>query len=73
MATVVNLEASRRAKVKALDALVALVEEDLRAVNRTIVARMHSPVALIPQLAGHIVAAGGKRICALLAVLARAG
>ena len=60
MATVVNLEASRRAKSKALDDLVNLVEDDLKAVNRTIVARMHSPVALIPQLAGHIVAAGGK-------------
>ena len=70
MATVVNLEASRRAKVKALDALVALVEEDLRAVNRTIVARMHSPVALIPQLAGHIVAAGGKRLRPLLTLAA---
>jgi octaprenyl-diphosphate synthase len=70
VATVVNLEASRRAKVKALDALVALVEEDLRAVNRTIVARMHSPVALIPQLAGHIVAAGGKRLRPLLTLAA---
>ena len=29
-------------------------------VNREIVARMHSPVALIPELAGHIVAAGGQ-------------
>ena len=47
VATVVNLESSRRAKAKALDALVALVENDLTAVNRTIVARMHSPVALI--------------------------
>jgi len=70
VATVVNLETSRRAKAKALDSLVALVEEDLRAVNRTIVARMHSPVALIPQLAGHIVAAGGKRLRPLLTLAA---
>ncbi len=50
----------------ALNTLVALVEDDLRACNRAIVARMHSPVALIPQLAAHIVAAGGKRLRPLL-------
>ena len=70
MATVVDLETSRRAKSKALDALVDLVEDDLKAVNRTIVARMHSPVALIPQLAGHIVAAGGKRLRPVLTLAA---
>ena len=75
MATIVNLEASRleankRAKSKALDDLVDLVEDDLKAVNRTIVARMHSPVTLIPQLAGHIVAAGGKRLRPLLTLAA---
>ena len=46
----------------ALTALTALVRADLEATNRSIVARMDSPVALIPQLAAHIVAAGGKRI-----------
>jgi octaprenyl-diphosphate synthase len=70
LATVVNLEASRRAKAKALDTLSDLVAEDLKAVNRTIVARMHSPVALIPQLAGHIVAAGGKRLRPMLTLAA---
>ncbi len=50
----------------ALDKLVSLVATDLEKVNRTIVERMHSPVALIPQLAGHIVAAGGKRLRPLL-------
>ncbi|HWD57228.1 MAG TPA: polyprenyl synthetase family protein [Stellaceae bacterium] len=39
---------------------------DLEQVNRLIVERMHSPVALIPQLAGHIVSAGGKRLRPLL-------
>ena len=39
---------------------------DLERVNRLIVERMHSPVALIPQLAGHIVAAGGKRLRPML-------
>ncbi len=50
----------------ALSALVALVDVDLAACNRTIVARMDSPVSLIPQLAAHIVAAGGKRLRPLL-------
>jgi octaprenyl-diphosphate synthase len=50
----------------ALSALVNLVEADLEACNRVIVARMDSPVSLIPQLAAHIVAAGGKRLRPLL-------
>ncbi len=59
---VVSLEDGRSRKAKDFDSLVALVEEDLEKVNHTIVERMHSPVELIPQLAGHIVAAGGKRL-----------
>ena len=54
----------------ALSALVALVGPDLEACNRAIVARMDSPVALIPQLAAHIVAAGGKRLRPLLTLAA---
>ncbi len=50
----------------ALTALIELVGDDLQACNRAIVARMDSPVALIPQLAAHIVAAGGKRLRPLL-------
>jgi len=50
----------------ALDALLDLVGDDLSRVNQTIVDRMHSPIALIPQLAGHLVAAGGKRLRPLL-------
>ncbi len=58
---VVNLEDERDAR-PSLDALTALVAEDLKAVNQLVIKRMDSPVALIPQLAGHIVAAGGKRL-----------
>ncbi len=54
----------------ALGALVAMLHDDLEATNRTIVARMDSPVALIPQLAAHIVAAGGKRLRPLLTLAA---
>jgi len=49
-----------------LDPLFRLMSGDLERVNALIVERMHSPVALIPQLAGHIVSAGGKRLRPLL-------
>jgi len=49
-----------------LDRLTALVAADLSQVNNLILARMQSPVALIPQLAGHIIAAGGKRLRPML-------
>ncbi len=54
----------------ALTGLVAQVRDDLEACNRAIVARMDSPVALIPQLAAHIVAAGGKRLRPVLTLAA---
>ena len=46
----------------ALDRLTALVFEDLQAVNALILEHMQSPVPLIPQLAGYILSAGGKRL-----------
>ncbi len=54
----------------ALDALTAMVGDDLQACNRLILERMQSPVSLIPQLAAHIVAAGGKRLRPLLTLAA---
>ncbi|MFQ5347339.1 MAG: polyprenyl synthetase family protein [Rhodothalassiaceae bacterium] len=51
---------------EALGVLQALVAEDMALVNETILARMHSPVALIPQLAGHLIASGGKRLRPML-------
>jgi octaprenyl-diphosphate synthase len=50
----------------ALSRLAALLRGDLEACNQTIVARMDSPVELIPRLAAHIVAAGGKRLRPML-------
>ncbi len=49
-----------------LDPLSRLLRSDLDRVNQLIVERMRSPVALIPQLAGHIVAGGGKRLRPML-------
>ena len=51
-----------------LTRLSALIQEDFSACNRTIVQQMDSPVALIPQLAAHIVAAGGKRLRPMLTI-----
>ena len=49
-----------------LAALQALVGADMARVNALIVERMQNEVALIPQLAGHIVASGGKRLRPML-------
>lgn len=68
MALIVNLNDERGKQPDALSRLGALVADDMRLVNDAIVKRMHSPVALIPQLAGHIVAAGGKRLRPMLTV-----
>lgn len=54
----------------ALSELAALLAGDLARCNRTIVERMESPVPLIPRLAAHLVAAGGKRIRPLLTIAA---
>ena len=65
MGVVVSLDDGRGRK-SSLDALTEMVADDLKAVNEVIIRRMDSPVALIPQLAGHIVVAGGKRLRPLL-------
>ncbi len=53
-----------------ISALTSLVADDLDRVNHLILDRMHSPVALIPQLAGHIISAGGKRLRPMLTLAA---
>lgn len=65
MGVVVSLDGERD-KRPSLDELHNLIAGDLKAVNEEIVKRMQSPVALIPQLASHIVAAGGKRLRPML-------
>jgi octaprenyl-diphosphate synthase len=66
VAAVAGVDPAREAPKPSLDPLLRLLKPDLDAVNRLIVERMHSPVALIPQLASHIVAGGGKRLRPML-------
>ena len=65
MGVVVSLDGERD-KRPSLFEVHALIADDLKAVNEEIIKRMQSPVALIPQLASHIVAAGGKRLRPML-------
>ena len=46
----------------AVERLHALLADDLKAVNALIVERMQSSVSLIPRLANHLIASGGKRL-----------
>ena len=67
MSTVVNLNDKREApNPPTLDRLGALTTDDMDGVNKVILEQMQSPVLLIPQLAGHIIAAGGKRLRPML-------
>jgi octaprenyl-diphosphate synthase len=62
-ATVHNLNANR---APSLDAMMQLVAADLNQVNSVILDRMQSDVMLIPELAGHLIAGGGKRMRPML-------
>jgi octaprenyl-diphosphate synthase len=62
-ATVHTLDVQRP---PSLDALMALVAADMNGVNAVILERMQSKVALIPELAGHLIAGGGKRMRPML-------
>ena len=55
-----------RENVPSLNAMLALVGAPLNAVNQVILDRMVSPVSLIPELAGHLIAGGGKRLRPML-------
>lgn len=49
-----------------LDRLAQLLQTDMKRVNEVILHKMQSPVPLIPQLAGYLIASGGKRVRPLL-------
>jgi len=62
-ATIHTLQAKRD---PSLDPLTALIAADMNGVNAVILERMQSKVALIPELAGHLIAGGGKRMRPML-------
>ena len=49
-----------------LDPMVRLVASDMNMVNAVILDRMQSQIPLIPELAGHLIAGGGKRMRPML-------
>jgi octaprenyl-diphosphate synthase len=53
-------------RAPSLDPMIQLVSADLNHVNSVILERMQSDVALIPELAGHLIAGGGKRMRPML-------
>jgi octaprenyl-diphosphate synthase len=68
---VVNLNENRDAlEPPSLDRLGSLTAKDMEGVNQVILEQMQSEVLLIPQLAGHIIAAGGKRLRPMLTLSA---
>jgi len=70
VSNVVSMTSSQHKSASAFDDLRNIVSSDMDRVNQTIVDRMDSPVALIPQLAGHLVASGGKRLRPMLTLAA---
>ncbi|MDA0707871.1 MAG: polyprenyl synthetase family protein [Proteobacteria bacterium] len=67
MGIVIKLDDEKKDRgATALAQLSELVSDDLEKVNQTILLKMQSPVALIPQLAGHLIASGGKRLRPML-------
>ena len=62
-ATIHTLGARR---APSLDAMMQLVASDLNHVNSVILERMQSEIVLIPELAGHLIAGGGKRMRPML-------
>ncbi|PCD04489.1 farnesyltranstransferase [Sphingomonas spermidinifaciens] len=49
-----------------LDPMVAVTAHDMNCVNAVILDRMQSDIPLIPKLAGHLIAGGGKRMRPML-------
>ena len=63
---------SETATPQGIDGLVSLVAADMDRVNATILSRMSSDVSMIPEVANHLIASGGKRLRPML-TLATAG
>src|SRR3546814_13933320 len=62
-ATVHNLN---RGAPPSLEPMMSLVADNMNAVNSVILERMQPKIPLIPELAGHLIAGGGKRLRPML-------
>ncbi len=56
----------KKQNIPSLDPLLNLVAGDMNRVNAVILDRMQSQIPLIPELAGHLIAGGGKRMRPML-------
>ncbi len=72
MAAIIDLAARGVEPKASLEPLSRLVGGDMDRVNAVILEQMQSPVRLIPELAGHLIAAGGKRLRPMLTLGAAA-
>jgi len=68
MGVVVSLDGSR--KDTGIEPLLALVRGDMERVNGVIMSMVRSDVALIPELAQHLINSGGKRLRPVLTIAA---
>ncbi|MCW5695873.1 MAG: polyprenyl synthetase family protein [Bauldia sp.] len=69
MGVVVALDEEKR-RASGVAALVELCAGDMREVNRLILDRVGSDVALIPEVANHLISSGGKRLRPMLTLAA---
>ena len=60
--------ANEAGEAPSLAPLIDMLSADMAGVNATIIDRMASEVPLIPQLAGHLIASGGKRMRPMMTV-----
>ncbi len=69
MGAVVSLNKARKPG-SGIEPLMKLVEEDMSQVNALILDKAQSEVELIPELAGHLISSGGKRLRPMLTLAA---
>ena len=70
MGVVIPFDGGDEQAKASLDPLAGLVQPDMDRVNEAILARAQSHVELIPELAGHLINSGGKRIRPMLTLAA---
>jgi len=65
-ATIHHINGNDNKSAPTLDNIMQLVAPELNRVNAVILDRMQSEIPLIPELAGHLIAGGGKRLRPML-------